>query len=462
MRRRQRTGDRDIAVLSALGAALVASIAALGFALSDGLSMQDWLVTGPALALYVVAAIWTIRMRLDSRRALVVVLAVALLARLALVAHEPTLSTDVYRYVWDGRVQVTGINPYRHVPASPALAALRDGEVFPRINRKQKPPAYPPGAELAFGAISAAWPDGVLWMKLALSLADVAAVALLAAVLAAVRWRPERAILYAWHPLAIVEVGYSGHVEALVVLAAAAALYAAVKRRRAMAGALLAAGVLVKPYALALAPALAARAGPRGIARMSAGFAAVLVLAYLPFLTVGTRVLGYLPGYLTEEGFVDGFRFHLLAKAQSLTGSWGPAATTIYLAACAALLVGLSVWAWRSPMRSPSELPQRAQVLFLAVLVLMTPGYPWYRMLALALLPFCAGALLVAAGIVASTGPLLYVYTWTASKPAWPLDVVHLGSAAAVVLALAWMGARRGPGERPTLSFGRHATRTPG
>ena len=55
--------------------------------------------------------------------------------RLALLFVEPYLSTDIYRYVWDGRVQAAGINPYRYMPIAPELAHLRDAAIFPNINR---------------------------------------------------------------------------------------------------------------------------------------------------------------------------------------------------------------------------------------------------------------------------------------------------------------------------------------
>ena len=55
-----------------------------------------------------------------------VVLLVAAALRLPLIVSPPFLSTDIYRYVWDGRVQAAGVNPYRYLPADPALASLRD------------------------------------------------------------------------------------------------------------------------------------------------------------------------------------------------------------------------------------------------------------------------------------------------------------------------------------------------
>lgn len=85
------------------------------------------------------------------RTGLAVVLGFALAMRLLLIGEEPFLSTDLYRYIWDGRVQSAGINPYKYVPADPSLAALRDAAIYPRINRADYAvTAYPPVAEMFF------------------------------------------------------------------------------------------------------------------------------------------------------------------------------------------------------------------------------------------------------------------------------------------------------------------------
>jgi alpha-1,6-mannosyltransferase len=89
------------------------------------------------------------------RTGLIVVLGLALAMRLVLVVIDPMLSTDLYRYVWDGRVQAAGINPYAYVPADPALAALRDGAIYPHINRADYAvTAYPPVAQMFFLAVT--------------------------------------------------------------------------------------------------------------------------------------------------------------------------------------------------------------------------------------------------------------------------------------------------------------------
>jgi hypothetical protein len=85
--------------------------------------------------------------RSDQRPALIIILAGAVAMRLALLFVEPCLSSDIYRYIWDGRVQIAGINPYRYVPKAPELAQLRDAAIFPNINRASYAPTiYPPVA----------------------------------------------------------------------------------------------------------------------------------------------------------------------------------------------------------------------------------------------------------------------------------------------------------------------------
>ena len=86
----------------------------------------------------------------DSTQALATILIVGLVMRLVLMPGWP-VSTDLYRYVWDGRVQGAGINPYLHVPADAVLAGLRDDAIYPYINRPDYAPTiYPPMSQIVF------------------------------------------------------------------------------------------------------------------------------------------------------------------------------------------------------------------------------------------------------------------------------------------------------------------------
>ncbi|MBL4889402.1 MAG: hypothetical protein JKX97_05210, partial [Candidatus Lindowbacteria bacterium] len=73
---------------------------------------------------------------------------IAVALRLLVLFHDPVLSDDGFRNVWDGRMQIEGMNPYAYAPSSENLAALRDVEVWPRINHKEYRTIYPPTSQL--------------------------------------------------------------------------------------------------------------------------------------------------------------------------------------------------------------------------------------------------------------------------------------------------------------------------
>ncbi|MGL3108822.1 hypothetical protein [Bradyrhizobium sp. BR 1432] len=101
-------------------------------------------------------------------RALWLIFGLAIVLRAYVLAFDPLLSNDIYRYVWDGRVQAAGINPYRYFPAHEALASLRDGAILPHINRADSAVTiYPPVAQFFFLVVTRIG-ESVTTMRLAL------------------------------------------------------------------------------------------------------------------------------------------------------------------------------------------------------------------------------------------------------------------------------------------------------
>ena len=112
-------------------------------------------LNGFIIAALLQGAVWAVAAVLVARGAerpsLTLILVTAVLLRLGALAAPVYLSDDIYRYIWDGRVQAAGINPYRYIPTDTALAPLRDEAVFPNINRNNYAPTiYPPVAQLLF------------------------------------------------------------------------------------------------------------------------------------------------------------------------------------------------------------------------------------------------------------------------------------------------------------------------
>ena len=104
---------------------------------AEGTKDVSWFLklVGIQATLYLVAAWLGLRGR-DSRSVLIIGLVFAALFRLSILFSPPYLSDDLYRYVWDGRVQAAGINPYRYIPADQSLVGLRDEKIYPKINRR--------------------------------------------------------------------------------------------------------------------------------------------------------------------------------------------------------------------------------------------------------------------------------------------------------------------------------------
>jgi alpha-1,6-mannosyltransferase len=313
------------------------------------------------------------------RGALAWVLGIGIALRLIVLPAPSFLSGDLYRYLWDGRVQQAGINPYRHIPADPALTALRDGVVYPRINRRDYAPTiYPPAAQLIFRAVAAAGGTPFA-MKAAMVLFEALAVGCLLGLLALAGLPAARVLIYAWNPLAVWSFAGSGHVDAAAIGLLAPALLLAVRRRPAWAGVALGAAILVKFLPAAIAPAL----WRRGDWRLPLGCLATIALLYAVYADAGRRVLGFLGGYGQEEGLRDGSGFWPVALLQRM-GLPLPHAGVIYPALGAIALAALGLWiALRWPWPDDAaglarRVGMAAAILGAGVMAVLGPHYPWY------------------------------------------------------------------------------------
>jgi len=322
------------------------------------------------LGLLLVFAIlgWWVRRDLG-RVGIGTVLAITVAVQITGLLTFPLTSDDIYRYVWDGRVQLAGIDPYRHVPLDPALNSLRDPFLFPpgarpMINRPAVPTIYPPGAQAWFTLVGAVTAAG--WALAALRIGAAAAVVGTTAVIACWLGRDRRsALLFGANPLIMIEAANGGHLDSLVALAVSGFAWCAARRRHWLAGLFLGLAASIKLVPLLLVPVLLRH----GRWRTSLTGVGLTVAGYVPHvLVVGALVLGYLPGYWSEEGYGAGGRFALLA--------WLPAdVRTAVALTIAALLAGIAFWrSGRDPVLVTCTW------LYGASFVVATPIYPWYAM----------------------------------------------------------------------------------
>jgi hypothetical protein len=292
-------------------------------------------------------------------RLLVTALLFAAAFRVPLVVPRVGADNDMVRYMYDGRLQRLGYNPFAVVPSDPAVAGTHTDETRLMPSRNARTP-YPAAAQLFFRLVVTIR-ESSRAMKIALVACDLLTIAVLLAWLRATSRSPWLALVYAWNPLVILEVAHSGHIDALGALwiAAAAWMLSTGRGMRAMIAFVIA--VAAKLLPIVLVPLFWKRV------RMRDAAAALLVLAalYFPFRSAGALPLGAVPNVVAFIRF-NGPLFKALAAASTPQG-----------AAAAAVLAGLAVAAWMRFTR-PADDPA-AWAWPMAVSLAAAPViYPWY------------------------------------------------------------------------------------
>lgn len=318
------------------------------------------------------AAVWFVLAGRPRRSDLLLILCVALLLRGLAMLAPANLTTDALRYVWDGRIQAEGFNPYMHVPADPHLAHLRDAVIYPGINQKETSvTVYPPLAEMIFLAVTRLI-DSVEGVKAAMLACEGVTIWATLQWLSALRLPRERIVVYAWHPLPIWELSASAHIDAAAIAVMMLAVLAVERGRQSLGAGLLAAAACIKYFPAVLIPAL----WHRWDWRAPAVFVAVVVALYLPYVFgAGTGVVGYFGGLVDNEGYGAGWGFHPIWMLRELRLADPPA--RVWIIAALLCLAGLGAYALLA--RASAELRPSGLVLLACAFVACTsPHYPWY------------------------------------------------------------------------------------
>ncbi len=247
-----------------------------------------------------IAAAWLLR-KVPKRTAVALILLGGIAVQVAAVAAPPQSSSDLYRYIWDGRVQAAGIDPYQYVPTATQLVGLRNEFLFypkgeycvtaryvsrhpaadltpgcTRINRPTVPTIYPPVAEAYFLGVYYLHPadDSSTPIQAATALAAVLVTVLLLFGLRRLGRDVRMAALWSWCPTVALEAGNNAHVDVIAVgIAAAAILLLATARttgRTVLGGILLGLAIATKLTPALTGPALLSRGDnpPRPPARV--------------------------------------------------------------------------------------------------------------------------------------------------------------------------------------------------
>ena len=353
-----------------------------------------------AFAGYLGALLWAERRGAPMRW----VWAAAVCFRLLLLVTSPTLSDDVYRYLWDGHVANHGVSPYAYAIDSPQLDHL-DTAVRAQANNSWMASPYLPAAQGLFLAVTALFPLHPIYLQATMVLFDLASAWLIGRLLAHVRLPPRRLLLYLWNPLVIVEVAHGAHVDAWMVFLSLLAIAFALGRSRfsllnawPLSPLFLALAALTKILPLLLLPVLfwywdwrqrilcaVVAAGLLIPSAMRAGWGLTGALT-------GQGLFGAIRIYSAQWNFNGGL-FRTVQEAVGAT-AYGPPAVAARAIAALALVVVALVVCWRARTyvrRRDLRFSLRLMAVPLMAYMLLTPtAHPWYALFLLAFVPFLA------------------------------------------------------------------------
>jgi Glycosyltransferase family 87 len=377
-------------------------------------------------------AAWLLR-KVTLKLAVGLILVGGIALQVIALSGPPQQSTDSYRYIWDGRVQAAGIDPYLYAPADAGVARLRDDFLWSSTGNGRY-------VDCVTGSVSKTDPaDSVVAGCTIMNRATVpttpiqaaaAAFAVLVTVILLVGLRklgkdPRLAALWAWCPTVILETGQNAHVDVVAVAFTLVALLllarARTEGRTVLGGVLLGLAIATKVTPVLVVPAVLRR----GWLLICASAAAAISLVYTPHvLAVGRKIVGFLPGYLKQNGYSTGNGFGIIGELVH-----GKAATGLALVILAA--VALAVLRFGDP-----DQPWRGGVLMTAAaLVVCMPNYQWYAILLVMLVALDGRPewLAIAAGGYLTMDPHLHILGIAIHKT----TLVGYGAGAVVACACA-------------------------
>lgn len=344
------------------------------------------------------------------------ILFAAVAYRLMFLFLPPELSDDIHRYLWDGLTLLAGNNPYAFAPSA-AQSFSGSASLLSHVNHPHLITIYPPAAQIIFGF--GAFLGGVLGMKALLVAMDVAVCAIILRLLSRMKLPPSRAVIYAWHPLPMLEIASSGHIDgagiffmmlAFMLLLPqnnSAALPSSHKGSTVAAGLAFSVAVLVKLFPIIFFPVFLFLAGGKGRGRFILGAVIGAATLSIPFLPGLYNMLATLDVYVRNWEFA-GFAFQSLHKIFSSGLAARRILTVTFLLIAAALYASLfrkrfDVTEGASTSAIFPVAFKTAYGIALAYLLLTPTLHPWYALYLACLLPFVPGT----AGLVMTWAVLL-------------------------------------------------------
>jgi hypothetical protein len=345
-----------------------------------------------------------------------IIILFAIAFRLMFLFRLPELSDDIYRYLWDGLMILHGHNPYSFAPSGAKILSVEFAELLGHVNHPHLITIYPPAAQILF-AVGA--PGGILGIKLLFFVMDIAVCAIILRILLRKKMPASRAVLYAWHPLPILEIAGSGHIDGAAIfflmlafmLLLAASKVPNINTQNAWltptaAGIAFSGAMWVKLFPLVFLPAFLFIAGSKGRLTFMLGAVVGAIALSIPFLPGLYNMFTTLDIYVHNWEFA-GFVFQSLRNIFSSGSMARQVLVALFLVITTVLYASLlriqSAAKGAHGLSFFAPVVETAYCITLAFLLLTPTLHPWYALYLACLLPFVPGA----AGLVMTWAVLL-------------------------------------------------------
>lgn len=377
---RDRFSSMLLTLFSSLLVLAAFAAAALGPGLNGDLNSSAACLAAAAAG-YVLAVFAAVRAG-DNRKVFIVIVVFSCLARIAAFFMGPELTTDFYRYIWDGKVAASGVNPYRYAPDAQELEHLRNPDIHGNINFSESPTSYGPAALAVFRVFYAVAGENLVMWRVLFLLAEMLVMALLAALLARERVPLTMLAVYSLNPLVLVELCANIHLDSIMLLFLVASLWMLRRNRSYPAVLLLAGAALVKYFPAALLPLYLAKVysdAPDRKVLKAAGAAALFVFAaaafFIPHLQQGVDIFAGVKYYSNQLTVTSYSPYYYMAENLGGSAADAAAAIIVVLAGAAGFL-----------MAADRRFYPYLFFFFAAVALLVPVQRPWYFTWAV---PFC-------------------------------------------------------------------------
>lgn len=329
---------------------------------------------------------WTILDKKERRKAearakevLYIILVFSIVFRAIFVPTVPTLSDDIYRFYWEGKVGANGINPYQYAPDSSELEKFRDAN-WDNMNNRDVQSPYPPFSQMTFMVCYLAYQStqSIYVFKLMSTIFDILTVIVLFQLLRGFRLDPRLSIIYAWSPLVVIEFAHSGHNDSIALFFMLFSFLALQRKSKLTSAACLALAALTKIFPLMFAPVMFKAWGKKGTAL----FLGLMALFYLPYIGAGANLFSGLSAY-TDRWLFNGSFFPTILRFFLDTGmasglQQGLFYTKFVVAVPFVLVLGYLVYRSRGCHNDTRELFKYAFILVGLFLLLTSTVEPWY------------------------------------------------------------------------------------